>query len=112
MKALRLKDRGTFLALAEFQGRAGVRGFVVDTFSEKAYGGTGEVTDWSLAAEASKAATILLAGGLTPENVGDAIKAVRPYGVDVSSGVESSPGKKDHGKIRAFLEAVRVVSPA
>lgn len=112
MKALRLKDRGTFLALAEFQGRAGVRGFVVDTFSEKAYGGTGEVTDWSLAAEAAKAATILLAGGLTPENVGDAIKAVRPYGVDVSSGVESSPGKKDHGKIRAFLEAVRVVSPA
>lgn len=110
MKALRVKDRGSFLALAEFQGRAGVRGFVLDTYSEKAYGGTGEVTDWSLAAEAAKAATILLAGGLTPENVAEAIRTVRPYGVDVSSGVEASPGKKDHAKIRAFLEAVRVVS--
>ena len=110
MKALRLKDRGSFLALAEFQGRAGARGFVVDTFSEKAYGGTGAVADWGLAAEAARSATILLAGGLTPENVKEAIKTVRPYGVDVRSGVESSPGKKDHGKIRAFLDAVRVVS--
>lgn len=110
MKALRLKDRGSFLALAEFQGRAGVRGFVLDAFSEKAYGGTGQVIDWGLAAEAAKAATILLAGGLTPENVAEAIRAVRPYGVDVSSGVESAPGKKDHGKVRALLQAVRVVS--
>lgn len=110
MKALRLKDRASFLALAEFQGRAGVRGFVLDAFSGKAYGGTGQVTDWGLAAEAAKAATILLAGGLTPDNVAEAILAVRPYGVDVSSGVESVPGKKDHGKVRAFLQAVRVVS--
>jgi phosphoribosylanthranilate isomerase len=110
MKALRLKDRGSFLALAEFQGRAGVRGFVLDAFSEKIYGGTGQVIDWGLAAEAAKAATILLAGGLTPENVAEAIRAVRPYGVDVSSGVESTPGKKDHGKVQAFLQAVRVVS--
>ena len=110
LKALRLKDRGSFLALAEFQGRAGVRGFIVDTFSESAYGGTGDVTDWVLAAEAANSATILLAGGLTPANVGEAIRAVRPYGVDVSSGVESVPGRKDHGKIRAFLDAVRVVS--
>jgi phosphoribosylanthranilate isomerase len=110
MKALRLKDRASFLALAEFQGRAGVRGFVLDAFSEKAYGGTGQVIDWGLAAEAAKAATILLAGGLTPENVAEAILAVHPYGVDVSSGVESAPGKKDHGKVRAFLQAVRVVS--
>ena len=110
MKALRLKDRGSFLALAEFRGRAGVRGFVLDTFSEKAYGGTGEVTDWGLAAEAAKSATILLAGGLTPGNVAEAIRTVHPYGVDVSSGVESVPGKKDHAKVRAFLQAVRVVS--
>jgi len=110
MKALRLKDRGTFLALAEFQGRAGVRGFILDSFSENAYGGTGEVTDWGLAAEAAKSATIVLAGGLTPENVAEAIRTVHPYGVDVSSGVESVPGKKDHGKVRAFLQAVQVVS--
>jgi phosphoribosylanthranilate isomerase len=110
IKALRLRDRGSFLALAEFEGRAGVRGFIVDTFSETSYGGTGQITDWALAAEAAKTATIVLAGGLTPANVAEAIRAVRPYGVDVSSGVESVPGKKDHGKIRAFLDAVRVVS--
>jgi phosphoribosylanthranilate isomerase len=110
MKALRLKDRGSLLALAEYQGRGGVRGFVLDTFSELAYGGTGRTIDWGLAAEVAKSTTILLAGGLTPENVTEAIRTVRPYGVDVSSGVEAAPGKKDHAKIRAFVEAVRVVS--
>lgn len=112
LKALRLKDRGSLLALAEFQGQGGVRGFVLDSFSDKQYGGTGSQADWGLAAEAAEAATVLLAGGLTPENVVQAIKSVRPYGVDVSSGVESVPGKKDHQKVRTFLEAVRVVSPA
>ncbi len=110
LKAIRLRDRGSFLALAEFQGRAQVRGFVVDAFSEEAYGGTGQTTDWTLAAEAAKAAKILLAGGLTPENVGEAIEKVRPYGVDVSSGVEASLGKKDPEKVRAFIRAVRGVS--
>ena len=110
MKALRLRDRGSLLALAEYQGRGGVRGFVLDTFSELAYGGTGQVTDWGLAAEVAKSIPILLAGGLTPENVTEAIRAVRPYGVDVSSGVESAPGRKDHAKVHAFLKAVRVVS--
>lgn len=110
MKALRLKDRGSLLALAEFSGRGGVQSFVLDTFTEKEYGGTGLKGDWELAAEAARTATVLLAGGLTPDNVVEAITAVRPYGVDVSSGVESVPGKKDHGRLRAFLEAVRVVS--
>jgi phosphoribosylanthranilate isomerase len=110
MKALRLKDRGSLLALAEYQGRGGVRGFVLDTFSELAYGGTGQITDWGLAADVAKSTPILLAGGLTPENVTEAIRIVRPYGVDVSSGVESAPGKKDHAKMRAFVDAVRVVS--
>jgi len=111
LKALRVKDRSTFLAMAEYRGRAGVRGFVLDAFSEQAYGGTGQMIDWHLAAEAAKAANILLAGGLTPENVKKAIQAVQPYGVDVSSGVERAPGKKDHEKVRAFIHAVRVVSP-
>jgi phosphoribosylanthranilate isomerase len=110
LKSIRLKDRSTFLALAEFQGRAGVRGFVLDAFSEQAYGGTGQVVDWGLAREAAQAATVVLAGGLTPENVGRAIQTVQPYGVDVSSGVEVTPGKKDHEKVRAFLRAVRCVS--
>lgn len=110
LKAVRLNDRRSFLALAEFQGRAGVRGFLLDAFSPEAYGGTGQVADWSLAAEAASGATILLAGGLTPENVFEAIQKVRPYGVDVSSGVEASPGKKHHDKVRAFVQAVRLVS--
>jgi len=110
MKALRLRDRGSLLALAEYQGRGGVRGFVLDAFSELSYGGTGQITDWGLAAEVAKSTSILLAGGLTPDNVTEAIHTVRPYGVDVSSGVESAPGKKDHAKMRAFVDAVRVVS--
>ncbi|WP_455245922.1 phosphoribosylanthranilate isomerase [Petrachloros mirabilis] len=110
MKALRLKDRSSLLSLAEYTGRAEVQSFVLDSFTEKGYGGTGLKADWEIAAEAARTVTVLLAGGLTPDNVIEAINAVRPYGVDVSSGVESIPGKKDHGKIRAFLEAVRVVS--
>ena len=110
LKALRLKDRSTFVALAEFQARIEVRGFVLDALSEEAYGGTGQVVDWGLARQAAQAATVILAGGLTPENVGQALRAVQPYGVDVSSGVEVTPGKKDHEKIRAFLRAVSAVS--
>ena len=111
LKALRVKDRSTFLALAEFRGRAGVRGFILDADSDQAYGGTGQVIDWQLAAEVAKVANILLAGGLTPDNVEEAIRAVRPYGVDVSSGVEREPGKKDHEKVRAFIRSAKVVSP-
>lgn len=110
LKALRLKDRGSFLSLAEFQGRANVRGFVIDAFSEQAYGGTGRTADWTLAAEVARAAPVLLAGGLTPLNVAEAIERVRPYGVDVSSGVEAQPGKKDPAKVKAFIEAARLVS--
>jgi phosphoribosylanthranilate isomerase len=110
VKALRLKDRGTFLALAEFHGRANVRGFLLDVFCDQAYGGTGRTVDWTLAAEAACSAPILLAGGLTPANVAEAIRAVKPYGVDVSSGVEARPGKKDLDKVKAFIRAARLVS--
>lgn len=109
LKAIRLKDRGSLLALAEYIGRPRVRGLVLDAFSAVSYGGTGQVTDWGLAAEAAKSAPVILAGGLTPENVAEAIQKVRPYGVDVSSGVESRPGKKDHAKIRAFIKAAKLV---
>jgi phosphoribosylanthranilate isomerase len=109
LKALRLKDRGTFLALAEFQGRANVRGFLIDTFSDQAYGGTGKTVDWTLAKEAARSTPVILAGGLTPVNVAEAIARVRPYGVDVSSGVEQSPGKKDPDKVKAFVHAARLV---
>jgi phosphoribosylanthranilate isomerase len=109
LKALRVKDRGSFLALAEFQGRASVRGFLIDAYSDHAYGGTGHRVDWTLAAEAARAVPILLAGGLTPSNVAEAVRLVRPYGVDVSSGVEQSLGKKDPEKVKAFIEAARLV---
>jgi phosphoribosylanthranilate isomerase len=69
-------------------------------------GGTGRTIDWTTASEIAKGRNIMLAGGLTPENVGDAIARVRPYGIDVSSGVESTPGIKDHERIRALFEAV------
>lgn len=109
LKALRLKDRGRLLALAEFQGRANVRGILIDAFSDQAYGGTGQTVDWTLAEEAARSTPVILAGGLNPSNVAGAIQVVRPYGVDASSGVEKSPGKKDHHKLKAFIEAARLV---
>lgn len=69
--------------------------------------GSGEVADWAQAQELASETRLILAGGLTPDNVGDAIRTVRPYGVDVSSGVESEPGRKDPDLIRRFVEAVR-----
>ncbi len=108
LKAIRLQSRSDFLALAEFKGRALVRGILVDVFSDAAYGGTGHRVDWNLAAEASQLGRVILAGGLTPENVGEAMKIVRPYGVDVSSGVEANPGRKDHAKVRAFIKAAKL----
>ena len=109
LKAIRLKDRPSFLALAEIRGRAGVRGLLLDAYSDDAYGGTGRTTDWSLAAEVARAATVMLAGGLTAENVGAAVRTVRPYGVDVSGGVEDRPGKKNREKMRAFVQAAKLV---
>lgn len=109
LKALRLKDRGTLLALAEFQDRANVRGILIDAFSDQAYGGTGQTVDWTLAEEAARSTPVILAGGLNPSNVAGAIQVVRPYGVDAGSGVEKSPGKKDHHKLKAFIEAARLV---
>ena len=80
---------------------------LVDASVKGAYGGTGVAADWNGAAELAKQYPILLAGGLTPENVKAAIEQVSPWGVDVASGVESSPGVKDVSKMRAFVMAVR-----
>ncbi len=107
IRGIRLRDRNTLVAMAEYKGRARVRGFVLDTFSDAAYGGTGKTADWTLAAEAARSFSFLLAGGLTPGNVQDAIRTVQPYGVDVSSGVEAAPGKKDPVKVKAFIQAVQ-----
>ena len=80
--------------------------FLLDAFDAKLLGGTGRPFDWRLARAANNFGTIILAGGLTPENVGEAIREVRPFAVDVASGVESEPGRKDSAKLRAFFAAV------
>lgn len=83
--------------------------FLLDGSRGGQYGGTGAAADWNVARRAAAAHRIVLAGGLTPENVAAAIRTVRPYAVDVASGVETKPGKKDHAKISAFIEEVRRV---
>jgi len=85
------------------------RGLLLDTYQKGTPGGTGERFDWDQVPEPSPdhKQYIVLAGGLTPENVAEAVESVRPYAVDVSGGVESAPGHKDADRIRAFLEAVR-----
>jgi phosphoribosylanthranilate isomerase len=85
-----------------------VQAFLLDTPS-RGFGGTGRPFDWSLAEGVSEVAPVILAGGLTPENVAGAIRAVRPWAVDVASGVESSPGVKDADRMSRFISAVREV---
>jgi len=81
---------------------------LIDAYHPAMHGGTGQQIDREIAqAAARRIPRLMLAGGLTPENVGDVVRAVHPFAVDVSSGVEAVPGKKDHGKIRAFVQAVR-----
>ncbi len=84
----------------------GANAYLLDTFDPKLLGGTGKKFDWQMAIEAKRHGPIILAGGLTPDNVGKAIREVRPFAVDVASGVESAPGRKDPAKLRAFFAAV------
>ena len=81
--------------------------FLFDAAHTDQYGGTGRTTDWDVARRASSSHRIILAGGLKVENVAAAVRIVRPYGIDVASGVETSPGKKDHGLLREFIQEVR-----
>jgi len=103
VKAFRVIDLQSIKQLEKFP----VSGFLLDTFSENMHGGTGKVFDWNLAHPAKKVGPVILAGGLTPRNIRQAISQVRPYGVDVCSGVEKSPGIKDPEKVKAFLKNIR-----
>jgi len=103
IKAFRVKDASSLDDLPNYR----VAAPLLDAWSPAAHGGTGTTFNWEIAARAAASRSIILAGGLTPENVAGAIAAVRPYAVDVSSGVESGPGKKDAARVRAFVCAVR-----
>ena len=83
--------------------------FLLEAYHPTLYGGTGHVTDWTMAATIAAQYPIMLAGSLTPANVVEAIRAVNPWGVDVSSGVEAEKGKKDHEKVKQFVNNVRSV---
>ena len=94
-------------ALPEYQRRyPGAAGFLLDSHASGEAGGQGRTFDWA-AVRSDDPRPLILAGGLTPDNVADAIRTVRPWGVDVSSGVEAAPGRKDPERIAAFMREVR-----
>lgn len=104
LKALRMKeDLDVLAAMAEHPG---ARGFLLDAYRPGVPGGTGDPFDWQRVPQDS-GQQIILAGGLTPDNVATAIRAARPQGVDVSGGVESSPGRKDPDRVYTFIAAAR-----
>jgi phosphoribosylanthranilate isomerase len=100
IKALRPAQGSKPADLNRYRNAAAI---LLDAAGTGKYGGSGETADWEYAREAAKSHRVILAGGLTPANVAEAIRNVKPYAVDVASGVESKPGKKDAGKLREFF---------
>jgi phosphoribosylanthranilate isomerase len=108
IKALRMQNADSLNSLPRYETAA----WLLDSYIAGQQGGTGATFTWDLAVAAKKfGRSIILAGGLTPENVASAVRQVGPYGVDVSSGVESAPGKKDSKKVRAFIVAAKGAMP-
>ncbi len=105
IKAFRV---GPHLQAADIAPYAGyVRGFLLDTYNKGIAGGTGKSFDWSMIDSLQLTRPLILAGGLDIDNVGQAIEAVSPYAIDVNSGVETAPGRKDHGAVQSFVKKVR-----
>ncbi|MGA8872930.1 MAG: phosphoribosylanthranilate isomerase [Candidatus Acidiferrales bacterium] len=104
IKAIRVKQS---LAVGQLQTYKAATALLLDGFDAHQRGGTGRTFDWEIARRAKKYGRVFLAGGLTPENVGEAIRAARPYAVDVCSGVEARPGKKDPARVKDLMRAVR-----
>jgi phosphoribosylanthranilate isomerase len=104
IKGFRVKGEDIFEKLQQYQGAA--QAFLLDAYKPGTPGGTGETFDWDLARRAGKYGPIILAGGLTTDNVAEAIRIARPTAVDVASGVEAAPGKKDPVRLREFFEAI------
>ncbi len=105
IKGFRIKDADSLSILPDY--RESVQAFLLDTYKAGTAGGTGKTFDWTLARQAKESGPIILAGGLTPANVAQAIKAAQPAAVDVASGVEAAPGKKDPEKMKNFIETVK-----
>ena len=107
IRAFRIKDENSLEQLHAYARP--VHAVLLDAYSPTVLGGSGHTFPWDLAIRARPLTRypIMLAGGLTPENVAAAVKGVQPFAVDVSSGVEASPGVKDHAKLKAFIDAVR-----
>jgi phosphoribosylanthranilate isomerase len=105
IKAIRVRNSFSAAQLRQFKPRGT---FLLDGFHVSRRGGTGKTFNWAVARRANRAGHIFLAGGLTPENIGEAVRIARPYAVDVCSGVEAKPGKKDPALIESFMQAVRV----
>jgi len=103
IRALRVRDAASLHPLETYPAHA----FLLDAYVEGLPGGTGTPISWDLALRAKGGKPVILSGGLRPETVAQAVRLVRPYGVDVSSGVEASPGRKDHRKVREFIVNVR-----
>jgi phosphoribosylanthranilate isomerase len=103
IKAIQVKENFRAESLKKFSNASAI---LLDGFREGLRGGTGATVDWTLVASASSHSKIILAGGLTPDNVAQAISIARPFAVDVASGVESKPGKKDPARVRSFVDAV------
>ena len=111
IKALRIKDEASLRTSRIYHGK--VRALLLDTYSKDKAGGTGKTFDWQLAIKIKKLGIpIILAGGLGPSNIDDAISTVRPYAVDVNSGVEERPGKKSHTLMKDLMEKMRRISGA
>ena len=103
IKALSFRSEGEFAAMTD----SPVRAFLVDAHDPVRFGGTGKTCDWNLARKAAALHPLILAGGLSEENITAALEAVRPLAVDISSGVEAEPGKKNHEKIRSVIASVQ-----
>ena len=104
IKAFRIRDAASLHECSNYRDQA----WLLDSFVEGIHGGTGVAFNWDVAVEATRRSRmVVLAGGLKVETVAEAVRRVRPFAVDVSSGVESIPGKKDHAKVRDFIAAVR-----
>jgi phosphoribosylanthranilate isomerase len=102
LKAIRVADVHALAALASYE----VHGFLLDA-PTAGYGGSGLTFDWELAAQVARELPIVLAGGLGPDNVAEAVRVVRPWAVDVASGVERAPGVKDQDRMRLFIERAK-----